>query len=383
MIQMENVTKRFGQGFTAVDNVNLNIRPGEFVVLIGPSGCGKTTTMKMINRLIEPTEGRILLEGKDISQQDPIQLRRRIGYVIQEIGLMPHMTVAENIAMVPRLQKWPKEKQMARVEELLDMVGLDPATTRSKYPRQLSGGQRQRVGVARALAVDPPIMLMDEPFGALDPITREQMQDEFLKLQERVKKTIVFVTHDIDEALKFADRIVIMNKGKIVQYGSPQEILRHPANNFVRDFIGTDHTLKQLSLIRVKDAMITEISTLLPTDTIEKARKLFATGYRSIVVVDEEGKVKGYINKEDVQDAVGERCVSEIIVSTHSIISCEKSLKEALNMMIRHDAGYLAVVNEQGKLVGIVTSNCLSKLVGEPYLDSSPDPLRGQALAEN
>nr|WP_277998220.1 ATP-binding cassette domain-containing protein [Zhaonella formicivorans] len=185
MILLENVTKKFGQNSVAVDNVNLHIQPGEFIVLIGPSGCGKTTTMKMINRLIEPTEGRILVEGKDVSQLDPIQLRRRIGYVIQEIGLLPHMTVADNIALIPRLQKWTRNKQMDRVAELLNMVGLDPDVTMHKYPRQLSGGQRQRVGVARALAVDPPIMLMDEPFGALDPITREQMQDEFLKLQKK------------------------------------------------------------------------------------------------------------------------------------------------------------------------------------------------------
>lgn len=253
MIKLENITKIFANGHVAVDQVNLEINNGEFVVLIGSSGCGKTTTMKMINRLIEPTKGRIFIEGKDISQEDPFQLRRSIGYVIQEIGLFPHMTVLENIALVPRLQKWPKEKQISRVEELLEMVGLNGADTMKKYPRQLSGGQRQRVGVARALAVDPPIMLMDEPFGALDPITREQMQDEFIKVQQKVKKTIVFVTHDIDEAFKFADRVAIMDKGKIIQCDTPLNILRNPANNFVRDFVGADHTLKQLSLIKVKN----------------------------------------------------------------------------------------------------------------------------------
>ncbi|MFZ5945218.1 MAG: betaine/proline/choline family ABC transporter ATP-binding protein [Bacillota bacterium] len=369
MIKLEQVTKRFVNGHAAVDGVDLEIQSGEFIVLIGPSGCGKTTTMKMINRLIEPSEGKIFIEGKDISEQDPFQLRRRIGYVIQEIGLLPHMTVGENIALVPRLQKWSKEKQMNRVEELLEMVGLDPAVSMHKYPRQLSGGQRQRVGVARALAVDPPIMLMDEPFGALDPITREQMQDEFIKLQQKVKKTIVFVTHDMDEALKFADRIVIMDHGKIVQCDTPLATLRNPANNFVRDFVGTDHTLKQLSLIKVKDAMITSISTLRLNDTIQHARRLFAQNYRSIVVVDEGGAICGYVNRQDIEKSPDHCHVSEVIVTPLTFVSQDNSLKEALTKMVRNDAGYLAVTDEKSKLVGLLTYNCLYKIVGEPYLE--------------
>ncbi|WP_028309284.1 ABC transporter ATP-binding protein [Desulfitibacter alkalitolerans] len=369
MILLDSVTKRFPNGLVAVDNVSLEIKEGEFVVFIGPSGCGKTTTMKMINRLIEPTSGKIIVNGRDISKQDPIQLRRGIGYVIQEIGLMPHMTVAENIALIPNLQKWPKEKQKKRVEELLEMVELDVAETINKYPRQLSGGQRQRVGVARALAVDPPIMLMDEPFGALDPITREQMQDEFIKLQEKVKKTIVFVTHDMDEALKFANRIVLLNKGKIVQCASPQEILRNPANSFVRDFVGTDHALRQLSLIKIKDAMKTDISTVHPKDTIDDARKLFKQGYRSIIVVDKNKKVVGYINREDAEKMTDDMYVSDIMISPMGTVHYEKSLKEALNHMLRFDFGYLAVVNDQSMLLGIITSNCLYKNVGEGYMD--------------
>lgn len=369
MILLENVSKEFPNGLVAVDNVSLEIKEGEFVVFIGPSGCGKTTTMKMINRLIDPTGGKITVNGMDISKQDPIQLRRGIGYVIQEIGLMPHMTVGENIALIPNLQKWPKEKQRKRVEELLEMVELDVDESINKYPRQLSGGQRQRVGVARALAVDPPIMLMDEPFGALDPITREQMQDEFIKLQEKVKKTIVFVTHDMDEALKFADRIVLLNKGKIVQCSSPQEILRKPANSFVRDFVGTDHALRQLSLIKIKNAMITEISTIRTTDTIEDARKLFKKGYRSIIVVDEKQKVVGYINREEAENISDEAHVSEIMITSLGTIHYDKSLKEALNNMLRFDYGYLVVVNEESKLLGIITSNCLYKNVGEGYID--------------
>ncbi|MGI6629732.1 MAG: betaine/proline/choline family ABC transporter ATP-binding protein [Bacillota bacterium] len=372
MIKLENITKIFANGHVAVDQVNLEINNGEFVVLIGSSGCGKTTTMKMINRLIEPTKGRIFIEGKDISQEDPFQLRRSIGYVIQEIGLFPHMTVLENIALVPRLQKWPKEKQISRVEELLEMVGLNGADTMKKYPRQLSGGQRQRVGVARALAVDPPIMLMDEPFGALDPITREQMQDEFIKVQQKVKKTIVFVTHDIDEAFKFADRVAIMDKGKIIQCDTPLNILRNPANNFVRDFVGADHTLKQLSLIKVKDAMITSISTLRMDDSIKQAKELFTQDYRSVVVVNDKGAVCGYVNRQDVEGLPDNYLVSEVVVTPISIVSQDNSLKEALTKMVRNDAGYLAVTNGESRLVGILTYNCLYKIVGEPHLRSRP-----------
>jgi osmoprotectant transport system ATP-binding protein len=369
MIILENVTKKFPNGLVAVDNVSLEMKEGEFTVLIGPSGCGKTTTMKMINRLIEPTSGTIYVNGKDISKQDPIQLRRGIGYVIQDIGLMPHMTVEENIALVPSLQKWPKAKKRKRVEELLDLVELDVDETIHKYPRQLSGGQRQRVGVARALAVDPPIMLMDEPFGALDPITREQLQDEFLKLQEKVKKTIVFVTHDMDEALKFADKIVLLNKGKVVQYDSPQNILRKPANSFVRDFVGTDHALRQLSLIKVKDAMIKDIDTVQASDSIGKAKAIFSKGYTSIIVVDNYNKVIGYINREDAINLSDENTVSEILIKNMGTILYDKSLKEALNQMLRHDFGYLAVVNDKNILLGIITSNCLNKNVGDGYID--------------
>ncbi len=368
MIQLENVTKQFGE-VKAVDRVNLRIAPGEFLVLIGPSGCGKTTTMKMINRLIDPTEGRIHIQEQDISTRNPIELRRQIGYVIQEIGLLPHMSIADNIALVPRLLRWPIEKQKRRVEELLELVGLDAAAFMGKYPRQLSGGQRQRIGVARALAVDPPIMLMDEPFGALDPITREQMQDEFIRLQEQVKKTIVFVTHDMDEALKFADRVAIMDHGKIIQCDTPEVILRRPANKFVRDFVGSDHTLKQLSLIKVKDAMITEIDTLQPRSTADQARKLFERGYSSIVVIDENRQVCGYINREDAGREPADTPVSAIMVTPISTVDHEKTLKEALTVMVRNDAGYIAVTGENGELVGIITSSLLHRIVGDPHLE--------------
>lgn len=369
MISLREICKTFDNGFTAVDHVSLEIEAGELVVLIGSSGCGKTTTMKMINRLFEPSSGEILINGENILKANPIDLRRNIGYVIQEIGLFPHMTIAENIAVVPQLKKWNKEKIKKRVEELLELVGLDPVVTAKKYPHELSGGQRQRIGVVRALAVDPPIMLMDEPFGALDPITREQLQDEFLKLQATVKKTIVFVTHDMDEAIKLADRIVVMHQGKVLQCASPREILRHPANDFVRDFVGTDHTLKQLSLIKVRDAMHTDIETLYTDESVEEAKGKFAQGYLSMVVTDREGIVRGYVNKADFDDCAGGQ-VQEIMRRRYSTIHPDKSLKEALTLMIQRDAGYIAVIDDLGILLGVISTNSLHQLVGEPYLET-------------
>ncbi|MDQ4124281.1 MAG: ABC transporter ATP-binding protein [Actinomycetota bacterium] len=257
MISMREVTKTFpGAAAPAVTSLSLDVAEGETVVLVGPSGCGKTTTMKMINRLEEPTSGTILVGGTDVMEQDPVELRRGIGYVIQSIGLMPHRTVAENIATVPKLVGWDDERTDARVRELAEMLDLDPDLL-GRYPNALSGGQRQRVGVARALAADPPVMLMDEPFGAVDPIVRERLQDQFLAIQAELRKTIVFVTHDVDEALKMADRIAILNKGGIVeQLAAPAEILRAPANDFVRRFIGGERALRRLALSKVADVSL-------------------------------------------------------------------------------------------------------------------------------
>lgn len=369
MISLQGVTKGFSNGFVAVQDVSLEIKKGELVVLVGSSGCGKTTTMKMINRLIEPSSGKILIDGQNVLEMDPIELRRGIGYVIQEIGLFPHMTIAENIAVVPQLRKWSPDRIKKRTSELLDLFSLDPSIYAKKFPHELSGGQRQRVGVARALAIDPPIMLMDEPFGALDPITREQLQDEFIKLQETVKKTIVFVTHDMDEAIKLADRIVVMHQGKVLQYSTAREILRNPANDFVRDFAGTDHTLKQLSLIKVREAMQTDISTLYSDDTIKTAKLKLSEGYRSMVVIDRKGVVKGYVNSSDLEKFPREEgLISEVMVNHMSTIGPDKSLKEALTKMIKKDAGYMAVVDEQELLLGVISTNSLHRLVGDPYL---------------
>src|SRR5882672_6975677 len=252
MIEIEHLTKRFAaSGVAAVDDLSLRIGQSEICVLIGPSGCGKTTTMRMINRMIEPTSGRITIDGRDVTSADPVELRRSVGYVIQQVGLFPHMTIAQNIATVPRLLGWDARRTAQRVDELLARVDMDPAHYRDRYPRELSGGQKQRVGVARALAADPPVMLMDEPFGALDPITRASLQDEFLRLLYELKKTIVFVTHDIDEALKMGTRIAIMRGGRLVQFDRPETILARPADPFVEAFVGADRALKRLALLPI------------------------------------------------------------------------------------------------------------------------------------
>jgi osmoprotectant transport system ATP-binding protein len=256
-IRFETVSKQFANTQRpSVDDVSFQIDEGSFVVLLGPSGCGKTTLLKMINRLVEPTSGAIYVGDENILELDATELRRQIGYVIQQIGLFPHMTVAQNIAIVPELLKWPKEKIKSRVDELLTLVELPPEEYHDRYPSQMSGGQRQRVGVARALAGDPGVILMDEPFGAIDAITRTGLQDEMIHLQHRLKKTIVFVTHDVEEALRLADKIVIMREGKIVQYDTPFHILSHPADQFVRDLVGADDVVRQLSLIRTETAMV-------------------------------------------------------------------------------------------------------------------------------
>lgn len=261
-IVLDEVTKSYPEGRgSAVDSLSMEIPAGEIVVLVGPSGCGKTTSMRMINRLIEPTSGRIMIDGNDVMSLDDVKLRRTIGYVIQQIGLFPHLSIAQNVALVPKMLKMPKKQIQDKVDEMLDVVGLPPEEYRNRYPRQLSGGQQQRVGVARALAADPPIMLMDEPFGAVDPITRAKLQDQFLEVQKGLGKTIVFVTHDFDEAIKMGDRIAVLRAGsKIAQYGTPQEILTNPADDFVQGFIGQGATFKRLGLEQVADLTLRSVS---------------------------------------------------------------------------------------------------------------------------
>ncbi|MFD6937003.1 ABC transporter ATP-binding protein [Streptomyces goshikiensis] len=304
MIRFEHVTKRYPDGTTAVEDLDFEVAEGELVTLVGPSGCGKTTTMKMVNRLIEPTSGRILLGGEDIAAADPVELRRRIGYVIQQVGLFPHKTVLENTATVPQLIGTPKAKARSRAAELLELVGLDPAVYGGRYPEQLSGGQRQRVGVARALAADPPVLLMDEPFGAVDPVVRERLQNEFLTLQKTVRKTILLVTHDLEEAIRLGDRIAVYGNGTIEQFARPAAVLAAPATEYVAGFVGADRGLKHLAVTAVAPA--------------------------------------------DVEAADGKAPTAEVALGA--------SLREALALLLREDSGRIGVKDpDTGALVGVLT----------------------------
>jgi osmoprotectant transport system ATP-binding protein len=335
VIRLDRVTKRFPNGHVAVNELSLEVGAGEVCVLVGPSGCGKTTTMRMVNRLIEPTSGHIFLDDEDVTSVDPVQLRRRIGYVIQQVGLFPHQTIAQNVATVPRLLGWDKSRISSRVDELLDLVGLDPGNFRNRYPSQLSGGQRQRVGVARALGADPPVMLMDEPFGAIDPITRDRLQGEFLRLQSEVRKTVVFVTHDIEEAVRVGDRIAIMADGGVLaQYDTPANVLGNPASPFVADFVGSDRGLKRL---RVTPVTAGDVE---PTPTVTSASEL-GTGDLA-VVVDGSGRPLGYVTGDGQRPLPGQVRVGE-------------PLQDALATMLLDDDGWVAVVDGDGRFLGVLT----------------------------
>jgi osmoprotectant transport system ATP-binding protein len=316
-IQLDHLTKRYPrQAEPAVDNVTLDIPAGELVVFVGPSGCGKTTTMKMINRLIEPSSGEILIDGQNVLTLDPNELRTRIGYVIQQIGLFPHMTVGDNIAVVPKLLGWDKTRTRQRVDELLELVGLDPAAFRDRLPKQLSGGQQQRVGVARALAADPPVMLMDEPFGATDPITRDKLQNEFLRLQKELRKTIIFVTHDFDEAVKLGDRIAVLaEQSHIAQYDTPAAILAAPANDYVAGFVGAAAAIKQLGLttvgsitgIALSIGIAGDLPTVRPQDNARDALDtMLRAGSSHVMVLDEHGEPRGVLSFEDISGLLRE-----------------------------------------------------------------------------
>lgn len=372
MIEFKNIVKQYPNGFRAVDNLNLLVHEGEICVLIGPSGCGKTTSMRMINRLISITSGEILINGHPNTELPAEELRRQIGYAIQQIGLLPHMTISDNIAIVPRLLKWDEDRIHQRVDELLDLVGLDPDITRDKFPRQLSGGQQQRVGVARALGADPPIMLMDEPFGAVDPITREVLQAEFLQIQERVGKTIIFVTHDIDEAIKMGDRIAIMQDGHLVQYDTPDTILAHPVNRFVRDFVGTDRTLKRLGLIRIKNLMDTDriITTL--DATIEDAADIFnRTDQSCIFIVDkDDGTLKGWVDREEIKENTSLLNAMYEAPWVDISVRQDATAREALSAMVARGFRTTPVVDRRGKLVGTITLKALQDLASYDPTDT-------------
>jgi len=355
MIRLEHLTKRFpGQDAPAVADLTLSVPAGEIVILVGPSGCGKTTTMRMINRLVEPTSGRIFLEGEDVTTVNADRLRRRIGYVIQQVGLFPHLTIFENIATVPRLLRWPQPRIRARVDELLDLVGMDPSQYRDRYPAALSGGQRQRVGVARALSADPPVMLMDEPFGAIDPITRERLQNEFLRLQSELRKTIVFVTHDIDEAIKMGDRIAILRDlSAIAQYDTPEMILSAPADGFVEDFIGSRASLKRLNLARVGDYELREWPTA-STDADRPAllATLRASGMGALLLLDAAGRPRRWLHPGDLQREGA--ALSQVGLPVNALVQPQATLADALNEMLRSQVGVAVVVDARGVYTGTI-----------------------------
>ncbi|WP_213975209.1 ABC transporter ATP-binding protein [Tepidanaerobacter acetatoxydans] len=365
MISFKNVTKKFGEQI-AVDNLTIDLPSGEITVLIGPSGCGKTTTLRMINRLIEPTEGVIYINGTDISKAEPVELRRNIGYVIQQIALFPHMTIAQNVGLVPYLKNWPEAKRKERIEELLEMVGMPPSKFYNRYPDELSGGQQQRIGVARALAADPDIILMDEPFGALDPITRATLQDELLDMQDKLGKTIVFVTHDIDEALKLANKIAIMKDGKVLQYDTPEQLLKNPAHGFVEEFIGRDRLLKRPELIKVKDIMITEPVTILPERTLTQAlEKMRREKVDSLMVVDRSEKFIGLVTANDVLQSFDKaEKISEIVKTEVYYVNEDANVNQVLSIMAQKQVGYVPVVSSDNKLVGLVTRSSLVNVLG-------------------
>jgi osmoprotectant transport system ATP-binding protein len=364
-VVFDHVTKVYpGRRQPAVDDLSLTIPPGEICVLIGPSGGGKTTALKMVNRLISITEGDILIDGRGVRGLDLTELRRGIGYVIQQIGLFPHMTVADNIATVPRLLDWDKQRITTRIGELLELVGLDPATDRKRYPAELSGGQRQRVGLARAMAADPPLMLMDEPFGAIDPITRERLQDEFLRLHREIRKTVVFVTHDIDEAVKMGDRIAILREGgKLAQFDTPEAILARPADDFVARFVGTDRGLKRLSLVTLADVDLVAAPTARDGDDAGAVRaQMAAHDLAWTVLIDDDGRPTGWLDESALS---GEQVNGADAIPIGPTPSPSTTLRDALSLHLADGRRYLATVDDDGRFAGLLTVELVRKRLAE------------------
>jgi osmoprotectant transport system ATP-binding protein len=359
-LEFRKATKRYpGQEEPAVKELSLTVPSGEICVLVGPSGCGKTTAMRMVNRMIDITDGDILLDGQSVRERRPAELRRDIGYAIQQVGLFPHLSVADNIATVPRLLGWDRERISERVDQLLELVSLDPNETRNRYPAQLSGGQRQRVGVARALAVDPPLMLMDEPFGAIDPINRERLQNEFLRLQREIRKTVVFVTHDIDEAIKMGDRIAVLQKGgHLAQYAPPAELLMNPADPFVEDFVGADRALKRLALQRVRDVDLWKAPLVRAGEAVAEARaKLADSEVPYPLLVDDEGRPLGWLSDRAL---VGETVTDELRSRADPVLEMDDVLRDALSHLLADEAQYGPVVDHRGVVTGVLSIEILS-----------------------
>lgn len=373
MITYESVTKVFGTGrdaVTALDNVSFTIPEGEIVVFLGPSGCGKTTLLRLTNRLEILTRGNIIIGGQNIMDTNAVKLRQRLGYVIQAIGLFPNKTIAENIATVPKLLGWDKQLISRRVDELLEMTNLDPDIYRDRYPAELSGGQQQRVGVARGLAADPDILLMDEPFGAIDPINREQIQNEFIKLQAKLKKTIAFVSHDIHEAIKMGDRIALFHEGRVIQYDVPEIILTQPKNKFVADFVGADRALKVLGIMQVKDTINRRPKNVISgSESTQNALKfLDENGFRYGIVVD-RGKPVGSVTQKILKY---ENCLARDVAEPYPLFIKERtSLRDVLSFMLMYDESTFCVVDEKGDFAGTITYNDIQRVVRESYADEA------------
>lgn len=371
ILEFRQLTKKYpGVSTAAVQDFTLTVEQGELVVLIGPSGCGKTTTLRMVNRLVEPTSGTILLESKDYKTYNPVELRRRLGYVIQRIGLLPHLTIGENISFVLRLTGVDRARRRARAAELLEMVGLDPALYLDRFPRELSGGQQQRIGVLRALAHDPDIILMDEPFGALDPLMREQLQDEFKRLQQNVAKTIIFVTHDMDEALSMADRIVLMRDGQILQVATPEDMLRNPADDFVASFIGRQRMLRQASEVTVGEIMVGHPVTIGPRQGLVQGLELMQRRRVDTLIVKEpSGRFVGTITQSEVQRHLKEGDTSPIgqaaKAEVPTVLVTDTAMTAMHQMLEGHNLENLPVLDAEGKVAGLITRGSLVGLLGD------------------
>ena len=383
-VEFRHVSKRYNPGERgpgAVNDLSLTVPAGKVCVLVGPSGCGKTTSLKMVNRLIEPTSGEILIDGKDIAREKPTELRRRIGYVIQQVGLFPHLTIGQNVAVVPRLLRWRPERIRERVDELMNLVGLEPDRYRDRYPSQLSGGERQRIGVARALAADPPVMLMDEPFGAVDPIVRDRLQNEFLRLQRELAKTILFVTHDIDEAIKMGDVVAVMQQGGILaQFAPPAEILSNPASDFVARFVGADRGLKRLSLTRVRDLELPMPVTARPGERAHEARqRVRESDFPYLLLVDEEQRPLGWILLDRIP--LGGTLDTSLATPSSPLIEPETTLKDALSMMLASDVHAGVVVTDRGRVSGLLTLDAIGALVRDGAADTGGRARAGTAAA--
>lgn len=372
MITLENLSKSFtqknGQTNLAVNNVNLHVEEGKICVLLGPSGCGKTTTLKMVNRLINPTSGRILINGQDTQEMDVVALRRQIGYVIQQIGLFPNMTIEENICIVPRLLGWDKKRSRERARELMDMVALDPKRFLNRYPREMSGGQQQRIGVIRALAADAPVLLMDEPFGAVDPINRETIQNEFFQMQRALNKTVLMVSHDIDEAIKLGDSIAVFRQGQIVQHASPDQLLAAPANDFVGSFVGQDRTLKRLLLInagQVCDGQTT-ITGVASTDLKEAFTLMDDNDQRFLTIVDDNNKPQGYVSRKEIRNSSG--VCGDKLHAFEVTAQASDNLRIILSKLYEHNQVWMPIVDEDNNYQGEISQDDIARHLSSPAL---------------